>query len=70
MRARHDRSSTLASTASPRDVFHSTHGSCGLGRKFAEFPILEAKVTSDRLTIFLISVPKWSDGTADLMAGN
>jgi hypothetical protein len=33
-------------------------------------PIIGDKVPEDRLTIFLIPVAKWSDGTADQMPGH
>jgi len=35
------------------------------GANLASSPILAAEVPQDRLTIFMIPVAKWSDGTAD-----
>jgi hypothetical protein len=35
------------------------------GADLPDSPVLGAKDTPDRLTIFLIPVPKWSDGTVD-----
>jgi hypothetical protein len=40
------------------------------GADFTGSPILAAKDPEDRLTIFMIPVAKWSDGTADSMDGH
>lgn len=43
-------------------------GSWGVGSPGS--PIIGAKDVPDRLTVFLVPVTKWSDGTADSRAGN
>src|ERR1700689_4692018 len=40
------------------------------GANLPDSPIIAAEVPQDRLTVFLVPVPTWSDGTADPNAGH
>jgi hypothetical protein len=52
------------SLASPPDVFRSTNRSRKLGRRLAGLLVVAAFTgTPERHTVFLVSVPKWSDGS-------
>ena len=55
------RSGTLASAP---DVFRSADGACAWGADLPGSPVIALTDAAERLTIFLVPVGQWSDGTA------
>ena len=56
-------------TGIPSDVFRSTDGPWSLGANLAGSPIVATKAESNRLTVLLIPVGEWLDGTRDSAHG-